>query len=325
MNTSVPELTVIMATPKRCATLKRSLRFLQKQTIRDRIELILLAPTDSSFDDLDPSLIAGFSRCHKMAVGPIDEVERAFAPGIEAASAAVVALLENHVYPEPSWGEAIVRAYRGPWTIVGCVISNANLSTATSWVEHLMSYVFHDELAPSGEVERVSRNNSTFRREALTAFGNRLADMLARDGGLMEELKHRGARFYREPQARMTHLNPSLIGAMLNLRLHSARASSATRARTGEWSPGRRLVYVAASPLFPLLRIRALWSRLWSPPVRRQLLRITPLLLLALLVDAVGQALGFAFGEGNSALTAGRYDLDREPYLTAADRAEFMQ
>jgi hypothetical protein len=325
MNVAAPELTVIMATPQRCATLRRPLRFLQQQTNRERIELILLGAEDSSFDDLDPALVAGFARCHKMAVGPIEEVERAFAPGIAAATAPVVALLENHVYPEPSWGEAIVRAYQGPWTVVGCVISNANLATATSWVEHLLSYVFHDELAPTGEVERVSRNNTTFRREALIAFGDRLPDVLARDGGLMEELKRRGARFYREPQARLSHLNPSLMGSMLRLRLHSARASASTRARTGGWSLGRRLLYVAASPLFPLLRIRALWTRLWSPPVRQVLARITPLLLLALLVDAVGQAQGFAFGEGNSALTAGRYDLDREPYLTAADRAEFME
>jgi hypothetical protein len=85
------------------------------------------------------------------------------------------------------------------------------------------------------------------------------------------------------------------------------------------------LLYVAASPLFPLLRVRALWPRLKKPPLRRELPRIAPLLLLALIVDAVGQAAGFALGEGHSALTAGRYDLDREPYLTASDRARFMQ
>ena len=87
MNESAPHLTVIMATPQRCATLKRPLRFLQKLTNREHIELILLAPEDSSFDDLDPDLVAGFASCRKLAVGPIEEVERAFAPGIAAATA----------------------------------------------------------------------------------------------------------------------------------------------------------------------------------------------------------------------------------------------
>jgi hypothetical protein len=325
MNTPTPQMTVIMATPGRCATLKRPLRFLRDQTIRGHIELVLIGPGQSAFDDLDPALVAGFARCLTLAVGPILEVERAFAPGIAAATAPVVALLENHVYPEPGWAEAIVRAHQGPWAVVGCVISNANVATATSCVEHLLSYAFHDEQAPVGEVARVSRNNTTYKRVALAAFGDRLPDLLPRDGGLMEELRAGGARFYREPQARLAHLNPSLPGSMLRLRLHSARASSSTRARTGRWSPGRRALYLLASPLFPLLRIRALWSRLRAPQLRKALPRVAPLLLLALLVDAFGQALGFALGEGNSAMAAGRYDLDREPYLTASDRAEFME
>jgi hypothetical protein len=325
MSPETPQLTVIMATPGHWATLKRPLRFLHDQTNRDKIELILLGPVEEAFRGLDPDLVSGYARCLTLPVGPIEEVERAFAPGIEAATAPVVALLENHVYPVPGWGAAVVNAYRGPWSVVGCVITNANRATATSWVEHMLSYIFHDECAPTGEVPRVSRNNTTYRRERLTAFGDRLPDVLARDGGLMEELKRQGARFYREPGAQMAHLNPSRTGSMLRLRLHSARASSSTRARTGGWSVARRWLYVAASPSFPFLRLRALWPRLWSPPVRQELLRISPLLILALGVDAVGQALGFALGEGDSARIAGIYDLDRAPYLTASDRAEFME
>jgi hypothetical protein len=322
---SQPLVTVIMATPERGATLRRPLRYLGRQTIRDQLELVLIGPDEAAFDDLEPALLEGFASCRKLGIGTVSEVERAFAPGIEAASAPVVALLENHVYPNPEWAEAIVRAHEGPWDVVGCVISNANPHTATSIVEHLMSYIFHDEGAPVGEVPRVSRNNTTYKRAALTAFGSRLPDLLARDGGLMEELQKGGARFYREGEAKLAHLNPSRTGAMLNLRLHSARASSSTRARTSRWGPGRRLIYAVASPLFPVLRLRKLWPRLKAPPLRKELLRIAPLLALALLVDAFGQAAGFALGEGGSALAAGRYDLDREPYLTADDRAVYME
>lgn len=321
---SQPLVTVIMATPERGATLRRPLRFLGQQTLRDRVELILIGPGEEVFDDLEPELLKGFAACRKLGIGTVAEVERAFAPGIEVASAPVVALLENHVYPNPGWAEAIVRAHEGPWDVVGCVISNANPGTATSIVEHLMSYIFHDEGAPVGEVTRVSRNNTTFKRAALMAFDDRLPDVLARDGGLMEELRARGARFYREGEAKLAHLNPSRTRAMLTLRLHSARASSSTRARTSCWGPGRRLLYAAASPLFPALRLRKLWPRLKAAPLRGELVRIAPLLALALLVDAFGQAAGFTFGEGGSALSAGRYDLDREPYLSANDRAIYM-
>jgi len=322
---AVPELAVVLVTADRGATLRRTLRHLREQTACERIELLLVGPDEASFGDLGPSALAGFAGCRTLAVGSIREVERALGAGVAAATAPLVALLENHVYPEPGWAAAILRAHKGPWAAVGSVICNANPTTATSWVEHFLSYGFHDESASGGEVARVSRNNATFKRAVLVNFGDRLPDVLARDGGLLEELQRHGHRFYLEPQARLRHLNLSRLGPMLMLRVLSARAAAATRARTGDWSLARRVLYVAASPTFPLLRLRALWPRLRSHPARQVLLRIVPLLALALLLDAFGQALGFALGAGESAERAGRYDLERQPYLSAADRAFFAE
>lgn len=319
-----PSLTVVVVTSHRGATLRRTLRHLQAQTIADRIELVLVGPAEDAFDDLEPTETAGFAQVRRVAPGAITEVERAFAPAIRVATAPLVALLENHVYPDPEWAEAIVAAFEGPWSAVGSVITNANTDTATSWVEHFLTYGFHDDSAPGGEVARVARNNTVFRRDVLLAFGAQLPAILARDGGLLETLRRDGHRVYRATGARMQHLNPSLLRSMLRLRIQSARASSDTRARTGGWSLGRRLLYVAASPAFPLLRVRALWPRLRTHPSRAVLPRIAPVFALALVVESVGQAIGFATGAGASAVKAGQYDLDRAPHLTGADRARFM-
>ena len=324
MTTRQPALTVIVVTSGRGATVRRTVGHLRAQTIAHRLELVLVGPADDAFDDLEPSTLAGFAGVQRLAPGPITEVERAFAPGVRTASAPLVALLENHVYPDPEWAEAIVAAFDGPWSAVGSVITNANTDTATSWVEHFLTYGFHDDSAPGGEVARVARNNTVFRRDVLMAFDDRLPAILARDGGLLETLRRDGHRFFRQPAARMQHLNPSRLRSMLRLRLHSARASSDTRARTGGWRFGRRLLYVAASPVFPLLRLRALWPRLRAHPSRAVLPRIAPVFVLALVVESLGQAIGFATGAGDSALQAGQYDLDRAPHLTASERARFM-
>lgn len=324
MTAAAPALSVLVATSGRGRTVRRTLRHLRAQSIADRVEVILIGPEESSFDDLGASETAGFARCRRLGIGPFDEVERAFVPGIRSASAPIVALLENHVYPDPDWARAVVRAFEGPWTAVGSVISNANGATATSWVEHFMTYGQHDETAKGGEVTRIPRNNSTFRREALLAFGDRLPDVLARDGGLLDALRRDGRRFWRAGDARMRHLNPSRLRSMLRLRFHSGRASADTRARTAGWSPARRLLYVATSPAFPVLRLRAMWPGLRAHPARAEMPTIAPLLALVLVLDAVAQAAGFALGAGRSAVKAGLYDLDREPHLNAADRARFM-
>ena len=325
MSARVPALAVVTVTADRYATVRRTLRHLREQTVSDRIEILLVGPHADSFAELTAAEVAGFAGCQTLVAGPIQEVERAFALGVQAARAPVVALLENHVYPEPTWAAAILRAHEGPWVAVGSIIGNANPASATSWVEHFLTYAFDDVTAAGGEVPRVARNNTTFKRAALLEFGRQLPDALARDGGMLEELTRRGYRFYREPTARMVHLNPSRLAPMLRLRVLSARAFAATRARTGQWSPVRRLVYALASPVFPLLRLRALWPHLRRHPQRHVFVRIAPLFAIALALDALGQALGFALGAGESAVRAGLYDLDRLPHLSPADHARFAE
>ena len=317
------DLSVILVTADCVATLNRTLRHLRQQTAQDRIDLVIVAPDEACLADLDPATLEGFASWRTLTVGPIAEVERAHAAGIAAATAPVVALLENHVFPDPGWAAAILKRHEEPWGAVGCIVCNANPATASSWVEHFFSYGFDDETAVGGEAERVSRNNSTFKRSLLAAFGERLPDIIARDGDLFGHLRRQGHRFYLEPEACLRHLNTSLIRPTLTLRLLSARATAATRARSGQWSTVRRLGYVAASPLFPLLRLRALWPHLRIHPQRQVLPRIAPLFAVALVVDAIGQAVGFAFGAGDSAERAGRFDLFRQPYLCDADRGRF--
>lgn len=318
-----PAMSVILVTADRFETLRRTVRTLRSQTVRDRIELILVGPRDDSFDDMEPEAVEGFAACRTLSVGPVVEVERGFVPGIERARAPVLALLENHVYPDPDWAERMLEAHDGPWVAVSGVIRNANPATAASWVEHFLTYGFHDETAPGGEVPRIARNNGTYKRAALAAFGEELPDLMARDGGLMARLKDQGGHFYRETRAGMDHLNPSRARSILGMRVPSARASAATRARTEGWSPWRRAAYVAVSPIFPILRLRALWPRLRAHPRRDVLPRIAPLFAVALVTDALGQTLGFAFGPGDSAERTGQYDLDRIPFLSDADRARF--
>jgi hypothetical protein len=52
---------------------------------------------------------------------------------------------------------------------------------------------------------------------------------------------------------------------------------------------------------------------------------VWPLLLVTLVFDAFGQAIGFAAGAGRSAARAGHFDLDRHRYLSSADRARFAE
>ena len=78
MTAAAPALSVLVATSGRGRTVRRTLRHLRAQSIADRVEVILIGPEESSFDDLGASETAGFARCRRLGIGPFDEVERAF-------------------------------------------------------------------------------------------------------------------------------------------------------------------------------------------------------------------------------------------------------
>ena len=327
--TTAPALSVLTVTPSTFAVVRRTVRFLRVQTMVDRIELVLIGPDAAAWEDMRSDELDGFHSWRLVAAGPIEEIEVGFTAGIDAVRAPIVALLENHVFCAPEWAESIVHSHEGPWAAVGSLIRNANRESMASWVEHFLTYGFHDVGTPGGETRHIARNNSTyktsiFREEDFGAPGVKAEDLLTRDGGLLGVMQAMGHRFYRDIGARMEHLNPSKASAVLRMRIPSARAAADTRARIAGWSKARRWMYVAASPLFPALRLRALWPVLRRHPDRPSLLRLAPLLSLALLADALGQATGFLFGAGSAARDTGFYDLDRRMFLTASDRALFV-
>ena len=55
MTAAAPALTVLVATSGRGRTVRRTLRHLSAQTIAERVEVILIGPEASSFDDLAPA------------------------------------------------------------------------------------------------------------------------------------------------------------------------------------------------------------------------------------------------------------------------------
>ena len=311
-------LSVVAAMPDGPTRLRKLLRCLSEQTIAPEMEVVIVAPTAES-SDIDGD---AFGRLTIVPVGPIDDVDRSLASGINAARAPIVAIIEDHAYPEPGWAEALVDAHRGPSALVGPAFANANPSSTLSWANMMIAYGNWLETTTSGVVDEVSRHNVSAKRDVLLEYGPDLPDRLVRGGGLLEDLRARGRESYLESRARVHHVNPSQLTSTLRLRVDSGRLHAARRAERGRWSSVRRLVYVGGSPLIPLVRLSQLVPPLYArPPLRRPLLRSLPALLLALTADAAGQAIGFIAGPGASEDRLAAFELDRWKQVRKADRA----
>src|SRR5437868_1919828 len=56
---ALPAMTVVLVTPDRFESLRKTIRHLQVQTVHDRLEILIVAPSRKNLD-LDQSELAGF-------------------------------------------------------------------------------------------------------------------------------------------------------------------------------------------------------------------------------------------------------------------------
>ena len=83
-------------------------------------------------------------------------------------------------------------------------------------------------------------HNSSYKRERLLEYGDRLAGFLDAETTLFWDLDARGLGLYLEPAARVAHVNFSRLGVWLEVQYHAGRIFAAHRAWHGRWSGARR-------------------------------------------------------------------------------------
>jgi hypothetical protein len=302
-----PQLAVVVPTDswERLSALVRSLE-LQVPPL----ELELVAVTE------DPAAVDVPSEWQGRVTvtrGPGDDVPAAHAAGVVAASAPIVFLAETHAYPAPTALPALVAAFGDP--SVACAvprIGNANPRTSRSWVSLHVAYGRWVVVEPV-EMATAPAFNAAWRREALLALGDRLADALGAGGGVDDELRASGARLLGVPEAVVEHTNVVRTWTWLANRIDSSRLFAAARSRS--WSRPRRALYGVGSPaLAPLLVWRTLRSPAWRSTASQRGAASVPLLAVSATAASLGEALGYLTGSGGARRRVTDVELRRSSY-----------
>lgn len=323
--TDTPALGVVLTAQNGLAQLERTLTAIAAQTIAERLEVVVVAPDEDALAGAE-RLTAAFVTARALAVGPIDNVDRAVAHGLLASRAPFVATIEDHAYPDPDWAEHLLAAWEtaeADCVSIGPAVTNANPRSRLSWANILLAYGQWAETVPEGEMAGVPLHNGSFRRAALDPFAADLPDLCNREGDIMTRLKAAGGRFRFAPRARVRHLNPSNLPSTARLRIDAGRLYAANRVRDEGWGWPKRLVFAAASPLVPLLRYRRLRAELFGPSRSLREARHAPDLVIGLIFDAIGQAAGVLVGMGGARDRLAVFEMDRLEHLDAADRRAF--
>lgn len=264
---------------------------LREQRLREQIELVVVLPSRSA-SAVEEAALAGFGAVQIVECDDSNGLGPMRAAGIRAASAAVVFLAETHAFPQPGWVEAIVAAHQGPWAVVMPGIGNANPETAISWAALLTDYGPWLQGLPAGVTDRFPTWPTSYKRDLLLAFGDRLPELLTQGDGLLRELSEAGHRFYFEPAARLNHLNIPFHGPWIRERYYSGVAIASCR--MGGWSWSKRLLYICGAPLIPAIVLLRARKGLQVCLQSLRMLRVVPAIATTSLITAIGEAVGYA-------------------------------
>ena len=297
MTTSPADMSVVIVTPDVYETIAKTMRHVRTQSVRRRLEVVVVAPKAADVV-LDPADTADtFAAVRVVEAGPIRSLAHGNAVGIRAATAPIVALLEDHSYPDPKWAEYTLERHREPWAAVAPVLDNPNPRSAISWADFLVSFSTWSSPRPSGPIDHLPTHNGAYKRDVLSGYGaDELEMLLQAEIVLHWELQAKGHTFYLESRARVFHMNFERLTSFLQVQFHAGRVFATVRSRP--WRLWRRAVYAVGSPLIPVVRLRWVRGQLrarGNPTVPRG---VFPALVLGLAASAAGELAGFTFGLG---------------------------
>ena len=315
---TAPSISVILSAMRSFSALESTIARLCVQTIRDRMELVLVGPPQTE-PTWTPELTRRFQAVQIVAVDPFVSIGQSNALGVERARAEVVVFGEDHCFPEPDWAEALVSAHEGPWAAVGPQVSNANPHSAVSRADFLIGYSPWASPCESGEVEILPGHNSSYKKAVLLEYGDALADLLQAETVLHYDLTRRGKKLYLEGRARTAHVNFSRLSSWATIQSMQGRVFAAERRRN--WGAAKRLLFAAASPLIPAVRLARITRQYFSAQ-RPALAYVTtlPHLTFGLALDGIGQFVGYSLGAGDTVDDIATLELQRIDHITDLDR-----
>lgn len=303
-----PALAAIVVIPDTYDTVRRTMSHLQVQTVAKQMEVIFVVPSKEQCC-LDKIELACFHSWQVVEIRKIKSIAHGYAAGIRQAHAPVVALTEDHSFPEANWAQVLIAAHHQPWAAVGLSISNGNPDNMLSWADFYIAYGEWAHPLSSGVVRHLPGHNSSYKRDVLLAYGEQLENLMQAESVLHRHLRTQGHQLWLESGTGTSHLNFTSWSSWLPAQYYTGRQFAATWAQPWLWP--RRLLFIIGSPGIP-------WFRLWriQKHIRRAhtigfFIRLLPLLLAGLLVNSLGQMVGYAAGAGDSIEKVTRYEFHR--------------
>ena len=209
-------------------------------------------------------------------------------------------MTEDHCVARADWVESVLRAHDSGHAAIGGAVENGATARLIDWAVYFCEYGRHMTPIAAGPTNDLPGPNVSYKREAFDQFRDLLSPPT------WEPLWHwrlqeRGIRLVADPSLVIYHCKNFTFGGFMRERYHYARSFAGRRVAGAPFV--RRALFLVGTPLLPPVVLARIVLRVWPKGRHRgAFLRSLPFIGLFTLSWAVGELMGYIFGEGRSAM-----------------------
>lgn len=318
---AAPALSVVVLTPGRYERIRKTMNHLHAQTLRARLEVIIVCPSLADLDDCQDGW-EDFCAVQCIEVGIIRSTGEPRAAGAMVARAPFVVFAEDHCFPAADWAAALVEAHRGKWGAVGATLTNANPASMLSWADLFLNFGPCVMRESGGPGRFIPWHNSSYPKSVLSEYGNALGPMLEVEGVMHLDQEKRGRKLFLCASAATSHLNITRFNSFLLGQFWGSRMFWSALIRREGWPVWKRMALAAGCPGLGMVRsVRALRELRRA----RKLGTLLPGVLAPLCAGAVaislGALAGALWGAGDGMSHRISLELYRDRHLREEERS----
>ena len=216
------------------------------------------------------------------------------AHGLAAARGDIIALIEDHAKPDPSFCASILAAHRNTEAAIGGAMDNA-VDRPINWAVFFCDFGKYQNPLPEGDSFFASDANVSYRKSTLDSIKPEWENSF-REVIVNGTLRTRGIPV-RLSQGIVVYQNRTGLGLAEALRERYIWGRSYAATRNMQLSGAKRAIHAILTPILPVLLTARIGKTAWQ---RRRLmgrfLRSLHLIFLLQLWWSLGEGLGYLFG-----------------------------
>jgi glycosyltransferase involved in cell wall biosynthesis len=245
------ELSVVIAALDGYNEIKELLLSIERQTIKNLLEVILVCKDRTSLV-LPESFHKAYSDVIVLEGNRNLLLNKARYLGVLNSTAPFVVILKDHCLPQADCFEHLLDRLKQGWSGVGPSIRNGNKCSAVARAANCVTYGQWMGRRKSGKVDFIAGYNSAFPKSLLLSRGEQLQQDLIVPSLMLSKLRAQGHKFFLETISIMVHWEAFRFSGTKRILVPQGRAMGKLRSQT--WPLWRRWMYSFLSPALAAFR-----------------------------------------------------------------------